>query len=81
MQYHSNRSCAAMSFTNVTIRMAISRATSELGNSALRPKQELAVGTFCEEATCWYRFQQIAARVHATVCYPGPSIFSGNGPR
>ena len=26
--------------------MAISRATSELGNSALRPKQELAVGTF-----------------------------------
>ena len=47
-QYHSNRSCAAMSFTNVTIQMAISRATSELGNSALRPKQELAVGTFCE---------------------------------
>ena len=47
-QYHSNRSCAAMSFTDVTIQMAISRATSELGNSALRPKQELAVGTFCE---------------------------------
>ena len=35
--------------------MAISRATSELGYSALQPKQELAVGTFCEEATCLYR--------------------------
>ena len=64
---------------DVTIQMAISRATSELGT--LQPKQELAVGTFCEEATCWYRFQQVAARVHATVCYPAPSIFSGNGPR
>ena len=38
----------AMSFTDETIQMAISRATSELGYSALRPKQELAVGPFCE---------------------------------
>ena len=57
--------------------MVISRDTSELGYSALRPNQELALGTFCEEATCLYRFQQVRARVHATVCYPGPSIFSG----
>ena len=51
--------------------MAISRATSELGYSALRPKQELAVGTFGEEATRLYGFQQVTASVHATVCYPG----------
>ena len=28
--------------------------------------------------TCFYHFQQVVARIHATVCYPGPSIFSGN---
>ena len=61
--------------------MAIFRATSELGDSALRPKKELAKRHFCKEATCLYRFVQVAARVHATVCYRGPSIFSGNGPR
>ena len=25
--------------------------------------------------TCLYRFQQVAARVHATLYYPAPSIF------
>ena len=61
--------------------MAISMARSELGYSELRPKQELAVRHFCEEVTCFHRFRQVAARVHATVRYLGPSIFSGNGPR
>ena len=47
--------------------MAISWAKSELDYSALRPKQELA---FAREATYLYHFQQAAASVYATVCYP-----------
>ena len=62
-------------FTDKAIKMAISWATSELVYSALQPKQ----GTFCGEATCLYHFQQVGARVYATVCYTRPSIFSGNG--
>ena len=63
------------------IQMAIFRATSELGYSALRPKKEVAKSTFSKEATCLYRFLQVAARVHATLCYRGPSNFSSNEPR
>ena len=43
---HGNRSCAAMFFTDKAMQMAIFRATSELGYSTLRPKQELAVRHF-----------------------------------
>ena len=74
--------------------MEIFWATSELGYSALRPKHRYITSqprgyvsmtkarhflrgsdVFVSLPTGIY----ISERVYATVCYPGPSIFSGNG--
>ena len=42
----SSKSTAIVPFTDEAIQTAIFRATSELGYSALRPKQELAIRHF-----------------------------------
>ena len=55
-QEYGNRSCAAMSFTDEAIQMAIYRAISELDYSALRPKQELAIRHFLRGSDMFVSF-------------------------
>ena len=61
-----NTPCAAISFTDIAIQMAISWATSELGYSALRPKQELSVSHFLRGSDV---FVSLPKGSYKSLCY------------